>query len=333
MMRTILLLDPIPPVTAARLAALLPEGFRLIHGPTREEDDLVALMPEADVVITGQLPVTARLIAAGAKLSLIHKWGVGVDNIDLAAARVRAIPVLRTTGSNAVPVAELTIGLMIAALRHIPYADRELRAGRWRWGRLPGDPLTLTGKTVGLVGFGAIGRRVARLLAGFEARVLYARRGGPASGDEADVGATRVELPELLERSDVVSLHCPLTPETTRLIDAAAFARMKSTAVLVNVARGGRRRRGGARRCAEPRLDPCRRHGRVRDRAAADREPAPRPRSPRGDPAHRGERGRHLRGHGPPHVREHRRRGPRRAAARARPRRVSRSPSYFETRS
>ena len=170
---------------------------------------------------------------------MLHKWGVGTDNLDLVAARALGIAVARTTGSNAVPVAEFTLGLTIATLRHLGWAYAELRGGAWRGGRLPGDAFLLSGKTVGIVGFGAIGRALTRLLAGFGCPVLYQtpRRLDPA--EEASLGVAYATLPDLLARSDVVSLHCPLTPQTAGMIDAAALARMKPTAVLINAARGG----------------------------------------------------------------------------------------------
>jgi phosphoglycerate dehydrogenase-like enzyme len=104
---------------------------------------------------------------------------------------------------------------------------------------LPGDTLCISGRTVGIVGFGAIGQRVARLLKGFDCDVLYNKRKRLSAEDEAAVGATFATMPELLANSDIVSLHCPLTPETTNLIDAEALAAMKRSAILVNVARGG----------------------------------------------------------------------------------------------
>jgi phosphoglycerate dehydrogenase-like enzyme len=148
------------------------------------------------------------------------------------------VKVARTTGSNSVPVAEFTIGLMICTLRHIPHGHHGLQNGHWQnWrGR---DPFLLSGKTVGLVGFGAIGKGVARLLTGFACRVLYNKPNRLTAEQETEYGATYAPLAELLAEADVVSLHCPLTPQTTGMIDCAALTAMKSTATLINVARGG----------------------------------------------------------------------------------------------
>ena len=198
-----------------------------------------AAIAEADFAISGQVPVTATVLAAATRLQLLHKWGVGVDNFDLDAARARGIRVARTTGSNAVPVAEFTLGLILATLRHLAYAHAELREGRWRGGRLPSDTYMLSGKTVGIVGFGAIGRRVARMLTGFGCQILYTTPRPLGPPDEAALGVRYASLPDLLAQSDIVSLHCPLTDQTRGLIDRAALSAMKPSAILVNVARGG----------------------------------------------------------------------------------------------
>jgi phosphoglycerate dehydrogenase-like enzyme len=239
MSHRIVVLDPIAPLTAERMTALLPPGFTLDYARERGEDAMRALIADADFAISGQVPVSRAVLAAGTRLKLLHKWGVGTDNLDLDAARELGIKVARTTGSNAVPVAEFTIGLILATLRHLAYAHAELREGRWRGGRLPSNTYMLSKKTVGIVGFGAIGRTVARLLQGFGCNLLYTmpRRLSPA--DEAAAGVTYADLPALLTQSDVVCLHCPLTEATRGMIGRAALSTMKNTAILVNVARGG----------------------------------------------------------------------------------------------
>lgn len=235
MSETIVVLDPLTEATAVKLRGLLPPGFVLTHGSARDEAHLQAIIADADYAITGQIGVSGAVLAAGKRLKLLHKWGVGVDNIDLDAARRLGVTVARTTGSNAVPVAELTIALMIAALRDFPRAAAELDQGRWVGGNYARPSFLLSGKTVGIVGFGAIGQMVARLLTGFGCTLLYT---APRPKDTT-TGARHVPLPELLALSDVVSLHCPLTPETAGIIDRIALSAMKPSAVLVNVARGG----------------------------------------------------------------------------------------------
>jgi phosphoglycerate dehydrogenase-like enzyme len=239
MPETIVVLDPLAPERADRLRALLPPGFVLTHGTARGDDHLKEIIAEADYAISGQVAVSGEVLRAARKLKLLHKWGVGVDNLDTATARELGIKVARTTGSNAVPVAEFALGLMLSALRHIAFSHAELQKGNWRTGRLPGDTYTLSGKTVGIVGFGAIGTTVARLLQGFGCTILYSKRQPLDAGEEAALGVKHAALADLLAQSDVVSLHCPLTPQTANMIDKAAFKAMKKTAILINVARGG----------------------------------------------------------------------------------------------
>lgn len=237
MTETIVVLDPIPPATAERLQKLVPPGMLLTWGTSRDEAHLESIIAEADYAISGQIPVPGNLLRAAKQLKLLHKWGVGVDNFDLDTARAMGLPVARTTGSNAVPVAEFTLGLTIACMRHLAHGHAALAEGQWTGGNFGRQSLQLSGKTVGIVGFGAIGQAYARLLAGFGCPILYTQRRRLEA--DAELGARYVPLDELLAQADVVSLHCPLTPETTGLIDRAAFHRMKPGAVLINVARGG----------------------------------------------------------------------------------------------
>lgn len=239
MPETICLLDMTTPERADRLRALLPPGFVLTHGTARGDEHMKQIIAEADYAISGQVGVSGEVLRAAKKLKLLHKWGVGYDNIDIATAKELGIKVARTTGSNAVPVAEFALGLTLAALRFIGYGHAELKQGRWATGKLPGDTYTLSGKTVGIVGFGAIGQNVAKLLKGFGCTILYSKRRPLSAEEEAALGVRHASMAEILAQADVVSLHCPLTPETTNLIDAAALKAMKKTAVLINVARGG----------------------------------------------------------------------------------------------
>lgn len=240
MAQKIVLLDNMATEQADRLRALLPPGFELSHATARGEEHLKAIIQQADFAISAQVAVTGELLGAAPRLKLLHKWGVGVDNLDVDAARKLKIQVARTTGSNAVPVAEFTIGLMLSTLRFQALGHERLRQGQWMaFNELPGETLCITGRTVGIVGFGAIGQTVARLLKGFNCSILYNKRNRLPIKQEQELGATFAPMPELLASADVVSLHCPLTPATTNLIGADAFALMKSTAILINVARGG----------------------------------------------------------------------------------------------
>jgi lactate dehydrogenase-like 2-hydroxyacid dehydrogenase len=171
--------------------------------------------------------IDAELIEAAPKLRALSNYAVGVDNIDVEAATARGIPVGHTPDVLTGSTADLAVGLMLAVARRIPEGDRLVRADDWpEWGPETFIGRDLHGATVGIVGFGRIGQAVAQRVEGFEAKVLHTSRSGGTP------------LPELLERSDFVSLHAPLTPDTRGLIDAAALERMKPTAFLVNTARG-----------------------------------------------------------------------------------------------
>lgn len=182
--------------------------------------------------------VDAELIDAAPRLQVVANLAVGYDNIDLVAADRRGVVVTNTPGVLTEATADLTWALLLAAARRVGEGERLVRAGAWRGWRpteLLGRPVW--GRTIGIVGMGAIGTAVARRARGFAMRVLYSSR-HPALGAEQEVGAERLPLPDLLAEADVVSLHVPLTPETHHLIDEVALARMRPHAVLVNTARG-----------------------------------------------------------------------------------------------
>jgi phosphoglycerate dehydrogenase-like enzyme len=238
-MPKIALLQPIAPEMAAIIQELLPENFAASAVKGRDVADLKAEVADAEYAVWWDVPVPAEVLEAGPKLKLLHKWGVGIDNIDLNACRARKIQVARTTGSNAVPVAEFAVGLMIALGRRIVPAHISTSAGGWAKNEVWKHSVLLSGKTVGIVGLGAIGRAVARRLSGFDGTVLYYNRTRLPEAEEAALGVSYRSLDALLAESDVVSLHCPLSPETKGMIDARALGLMKQGALLINVARGG----------------------------------------------------------------------------------------------
>ncbi len=240
MSEKIVVLDPITPSTADRMRALLPPGLTMEHATSRDPEELKALVADADYIISGQIAVPADLLAAAKKAKLLHKWGVGVDNFDLAAAKAQGVTVARTTGSNAIPVAEFAVGLMIALLRNLAFGHATLRAdGSWRTTTLPKESLMISGKTVGIIGYGAIGQNVARMVKGFGCKVLYNKTRPLSAEDEAAQGVTFATVEQILKEADIVSLHCPMTPQTAGMIDRKALQSMKPKAVLINCARGG----------------------------------------------------------------------------------------------
>ncbi len=191
-------------------------------------DELLSRAPELEGLLSLLTdPVDADLLEAAPRLRAISNYAVGVDNVDLEAAAARAIPVGNTPDVLTDTTADLAVALMLGISRHLAEGDAYVRRGEWRtWetGLLLGHDLH--GATVGIVGFGRIGRAVARRLEGFGCEILHTSRSGG------------VALEELLDRSDFVSVHAPLTPETRGLIGDEALARMKETAYLVNTARG-----------------------------------------------------------------------------------------------
>ncbi|OBJ55086.1 NAD(P)-dependent oxidoreductase [Mycobacterium sp. 1423905.2] len=200
-----------------------------------EEDDATFYreLPEADVIWHVLRPVSGTDLRRGARLRLVHKLGAGVNTIDVDTATECGIAVANMPGANAPSVAEGTVLLMLAALRRLPQLDRAVRQGRG-W---PADPQLgetvrdIGGCTVGLVGYGNIAKRVEGILAAMGATVLH-------TSTRDDGHPTWRPLPELLTTSDILSLHLPLTTRSRHLLDAAALARMKPTAVLVNTSRG-----------------------------------------------------------------------------------------------
>jgi lactate dehydrogenase-like 2-hydroxyacid dehydrogenase len=179
------------------------------------------------------------LDAAGPQLKVVSNYAVGFDNVDVAECTRRGVPVGNTPGVLTETTADLAWALLMAAARRLPEGDRYVRDGRWRtWGPLLLLGPDVHGGTLGIVGFGRIGQAVARRARGFGMTILYHDVGRAAEAVEAELGATFVPFEELLERSDFVSLHVNLTPETRGLIDAAALRRMKPTSILVNTSRG-----------------------------------------------------------------------------------------------
>jgi phosphoglycerate dehydrogenase-like enzyme len=203
-----------------------------------DEDDAATFAREivdADVLLHVLAPVTDAVMAAAPRLKLVQKIGIGVDAIDLAAAKRRGIAVCNMPGTNTQAVAELALAMMLACLRRVPAIDAEMHAGRGyplRADLLDG-PGEIAGRTVGLLGYGAVPRRLAPVLRALGARVIA-----------CDVAATSTDvemmpLDRVLAEADIVSLHLPLTADTKEIMDQRRIARLKRGAILINTARGG----------------------------------------------------------------------------------------------
>ncbi|MEX2540674.1 MAG: 2-hydroxyacid dehydrogenase [Trueperaceae bacterium] len=219
--------------------AVAPPSLNVTFAETYELEEQFEITANCDVIAAGWPAVTRELITNAASLKLIHKLGVGYDKIDLNAAKESRLAVAITSGANASAVAEHTVGLVLAALRRTPYVDSSLRSGRWLKTEMRVVNQQLRGKRVGLLGFGNIGRQVARKLAGFEVEIVYfdVRRADLTA--ETSLGAGYVSFDELLETSDILSLHVPLDESTRGILADESFARMKDGAVIINTSRGG----------------------------------------------------------------------------------------------
>lgn len=224
---------------------LSPQGLALLQGAADVEFDVVTgLSQEAlaerisgydGLIIRSSVKVTDEVISSSDKLRVIGRAGVGVDNVDLPSASMRGIAVMNTPGANSMATAEHTIALLLSLCRHIPQAQASLKEGKWERKKYVG--VQLYQKTLGVIGLGRVGIRVAQRCHAFGMRILGY---DPYLSDEAaeDLRIKRVDLPELFAKSDFITLHAALTPDTKQIINAQSIEQMKDGVFLVNAARG-----------------------------------------------------------------------------------------------
>jgi len=234
MLKAVISTAPFASVDSRPIDLLRDAGIHVTPNPYGRwptEAELCDLVRDADLFIAGTEPITDRVMAAAPRLRLISRVGIGLDNVDLSAARRRNIAVSYTPDAPAPAVAELTIGLMLSLLRHVHAADRLVRSGGWHrfLGRRLGE------LTVGIIGIGRVGRRVVDLLQPFGARVLA----NDVRAVPGVAGVTWVEKDAIYEQADVITLHVPLTMQTEDMMRTAEIGRMKPDAVLINTSRGG----------------------------------------------------------------------------------------------
>ena len=213
-------------------------GHRLQVVGSRDPTELVRLLPEADVLVVATTRIDAGVLSAAPHLRHVQHQGVGYDNIDGAACAARAVTVALTTEGTTTGVAEHTFLLLLALYKRLREAEGQLRAGRWPVWELRSTSYEIASKTIGLVGFGRIGRAVAKRARAFEARVLYHDPFRADTATEAELGVTYRTLDDLLREANVVSLHLPLSAETRHVIGERELGLMKRSAVLLNTARG-----------------------------------------------------------------------------------------------
>ncbi len=213
-------------------------GIEVDNRPGLKGGELLGALQAADgCIVRSATTITAPMLAEPGKLKAIARAGVGVDNIDVEAASRAGIIVMNTPGGNAVAAAEQTIALMFALARHIPAADASMKAGKWERNKFVGTQLT--GKTLGVIGLGRIGREVARRASGLDMHVIgFDPFIMPEKAAEFGIKAVQ-RVDDLLPVCDYLTVHTPLTDETRNLIDRPQIAKLKPDVRLINVARGG----------------------------------------------------------------------------------------------
>ncbi len=218
------------------IGVLKEAGFEVVYEEYPDEERLIELVKDVEAIIVRSKPkVSRRVIEAAPKLRVIGRAGVGLDTIDLDAARERGIKVVNSPAASSRSVAELAIALIFNVARKMAFADRKMREGVWAKKQCEGTELE--GKTLGVVGFGRIGYQIAKIAKAIGMNVLLY---DPYPNEERakEVGGTFVSLEDLLKESDVVTLHVPLVDATYHLINEERLKLMKPTAILINAARG-----------------------------------------------------------------------------------------------
>ncbi len=238
-MPRILLIDPLPPPLVERMRPMFPVDADLDIVSTLSEEELARHATETEILLDINRKVDAHLLSILPRVRFIQRVGVGYDNLDLEALKAAGVVAAYTPGANAVAVAEHTILLMLALLKRFPAAESATRQGGWPTMELFQAGLgELANTTVGLVGFGSIGRAVALRLAPFGSRLLYTARHAVDPATEQQFGVRYVSLNDLLTSSMIVSLHVPLTEATRKLIGEAEMSKMPLGSFLINTSRG-----------------------------------------------------------------------------------------------
>lgn len=212
-------------------------GFTVDVKPSISDEELKNLVSTYDVlVVRSRTKVTAEVIGRGRRLKAVGRAGVGLENIDVDAAKKRNIAVFNSPEAPAEAVAELTIGLLISMARRLPYADRTMKEGQWAKKQLMG--WQLEGKTLGMLGLGNIGKRVAKIAKALGMKILITKRTPPDPELLSELAGEYVPLRKLLMRSDVVTIHVPLTQQTRHMIGREELDLMKDGSYMINTARG-----------------------------------------------------------------------------------------------
>lgn len=222
------------------IKSAVPDGFELEMLESVSQQELEGKVKEADyLLVSGRLKINRTVLENATNIKMIQRTGVGLDSIDLEYIRNHDIPFYVNKGVNAQSVAEHTILLMLASLRNLVEINENTKRGIWKKQAQGVCTHELCGKTVGLIGMGAIGRKVAGMLKAFGAEVLYNDVSKMKQEDENTLGIKFSTREEIIEKSDIISLHCPLTDDTRHMINDRAVNKMKNGVILINTARGG----------------------------------------------------------------------------------------------
>jgi D-3-phosphoglycerate dehydrogenase len=216
---------------------ILRAGAQVENRPTITADELLQVVSEYDaLIVRGRTKVTPAVFDAGKKLKVVGRAGVGVDNIDLDAARAHGVTVVNSPTATTLAVAELAMALMLSIVRDIPRGDAGMKSGKWLKKEMEGTELWR--KTLGVIGFGRIGEATARRAAAFDMDIIGYDPLIPAE-EIVRRGGKPVSFDELLAKADIITMHLPLTPESRGMLNAAAFSKMKDGVRIVCAARGG----------------------------------------------------------------------------------------------
>ncbi len=221
--------------------AVAPDNFELHFAESYDEDHQIEIAQVCDFIVCGTAPISRRLLNAAPNIKFIQKWGIGFDKVDLDAVREHRLGLCNTAGANSSVVAEHTLLLMLAVYRHLLEIDTRLRKGEWLDIKimLRNNALQMRGKTIGILGFGNIGRAVAQRLTGFETNVIYYDISRATEEIERKLKSRYVSLECLFKESDILTIHTPLDESTRNIVDANSISQMKNTAIIINCARGG----------------------------------------------------------------------------------------------
>lgn len=216
---------------------IAPKGFEISYASSKfSDEDKISLMQDVEYVVLHPGVISGKVLREAKSLKLIQSLTAGYDKIDMLAAKELNIPVATNGGANSWAVAEHSIALLLALYKRLIQCDKSVREGKWRQAINGFDTFEVAGKTVGIIGAGNIGRKVARRLKPFETNIIYYDP-FPAADIEAELGARRVSLEELVSTADIISMHAPLLKETWGLVGKREFSLMKPTAVIINTCR------------------------------------------------------------------------------------------------